>query len=98
MKRVVYHRLAASELIKAGVFYEKRRPGLGNAFLAAVDEARDRIRRNPARGRPEVASLRSLNVRRFPYRLFYDDQPEQLWIVAVAHLARRPGYWVRRAQ
>jgi hypothetical protein len=76
MKRVVYHRLAASELIKAGVFYEKRRPWLGEAFLKAVDAIRDRIRENPARGRPEVAGLRSLKVRRFPYRLFYEDQPD----------------------
>jgi plasmid stabilization system protein ParE len=96
MKRVVYHRLAASELIKAGVFYERRRPWLGEAFLAAVDATRDKIRENPARGRQEAAGLRSLKVRRFPYRLFYDEQPERLWIVAVAHLARRPGYWVRR--
>jgi plasmid stabilization system protein ParE len=97
MKRVVYHRLAASELIKAAVFYEKQRPWLGDAFLKAVDAARDKIRENPARGRPEVASLRSFKVRRFPYRLFYDEQPERLWIVAVAHLARRPGYWRQRA-
>ena len=96
MKRVVYHRLAASELIEASVFYEKRRPLLGDVFLAAVDATRDRIRENPARGRPEKSSLRSLKVRRFPYRLFYDEQPDCLWIVAVAHLGRRPGYWVRR--
>jgi plasmid stabilization system protein ParE len=96
MKRVVYHRLAANELIEAAVFYEQRRPWLGDFFLAAVDATRDRIRENPARGRPESSDLRSLRVRRFPYRLFYDEQPNRLWIVAVAHLGRRPGYWVRR--
>ncbi len=98
MKRVVYHRLAASELIQAGVFYEKRRPWLGTVFLTAADAARDKIRENPARGRLEVAGLRSLKVRRFPYRLFYVEQPERLWIVAVAHLARRPGYRRRRVE
>ena len=96
MKHVVYHRLAASELILASVFYENCRPFLGERFLAAIDFTRDKIVENPDRGRPESLGLRSLKVRRFPFRLFYDEQPGRLWIVAVAHLARKPGYWVRR--
>jgi toxin ParE1/3/4 len=96
MKRVVYHRLAASEFIEASAFYEKRRPLLGDRFVAAVDVAREKVRENPARGRPEKYRLRSFKVRRFPYRLFYEEQAERLWIVAVAHLIRRPGYWVKR--
>ena len=96
MKRVVYHRLAASEFVEASVFYEKRRPLLGDRFMAAVDMAREAVRENPARGRPEKSGLRSFKVRRFPYRLFYEEQEDRLWIVAVAHLSRRPGYWVRR--
>ncbi len=96
MKRVVYPRLAASELIEASAFYERRRPLLGDRFVAAVDVAREKVRENPARGRPEKFGLRSFKVRRFPYRLFYEEQADQLWVVAVAHLGRRPGYWVRR--
>ena len=49
MKRVVYHRLAASELIDAAVFYEGRRPFLGDEFVTEVDAARDKIRANPKR-------------------------------------------------
>jgi hypothetical protein len=37
MKRVVYHRLAANELIETAVFYEKQRARLGSAFLAAIE-------------------------------------------------------------
>ena len=96
MKRVVYHRLAASELIDAAVFYEERRPFLGDEFVTEVNAARDRIRANPKRGRTEKLELRSFKVRRFPYRLFYAVEPDRLWIVAVAHLSRRPGCWVRR--
>jgi len=98
MKRVVYHRLAASELVDAAVFYEQRRPLLGDEFINEADAARDKIRVNPARGRLEKFGLRSLKVRRFPYRLFYLVEPERLWIVAVAHLSRRPGHWRRRVK
>ena len=96
MKRVVYHRLAASELVDAAVFYEERRPFLGDEFVTEVDAAREKIRANPKRGRIEKLGLRSFKVRRFPYRLFYALELDRLWIVAVAHLSRRPGYWVRR--
>jgi plasmid stabilization system protein ParE len=96
MKRVVYHRLAASELIEAAVFYEKRRPLLGDEFLNEADATRDKIAENPTGGRPEQFALRSLKMRRFPYRLFYHVEPARLWIVAVAHLSRKPGYWTRR--
>ena len=61
-----------------------------------MDAARDKIRANPKRGRVEKLGLRSFKVRRFPCRLFYALEPDRLWIVAVAHLSRRPGYWVRR--
>ena len=78
MKRVVYHRLAASEFIKASVFYETRRPLLGGQFMDEIDATRDKILKNPARGRPEKFGLRSLKLRRFPYRLFYQVEPSAL--------------------
>lgn len=96
MKRVVYHRLAANELVAAAVFYEGRRVNLGDEFITEVNEVRERIRANPKRGRLEKFGLRSFKVRWFPYRLFFFDEPTRLWIVAVVHLSRRPGYWRRR--
>ncbi len=37
MKRVVYHRRAAAELLESARFYDQRRAGLGDEFLTAVD-------------------------------------------------------------
>src|SRR5437016_2272535 len=37
MKRVVYHRLAAAELIESAQFYDERQARLGDEFLTAVD-------------------------------------------------------------
>jgi hypothetical protein len=28
--------------------------------------------------------------------MVYVLQPDRVWIVAVAHLSRKPGYWARR--
>jgi plasmid stabilization system protein ParE len=96
VKRVVYHRLAARELIASAEFYEPRRAGLGDVFLDAVEATTRALRAHPATGRQEPHDTRSMRVKRFPYRLFYTVQSDRIWIVAVAHPSRRPGYWSRR--
>jgi plasmid stabilization system protein ParE len=40
--------------------------------------------------------LRRLLVPRFPYGLLYRVEDERIFIVAVAHFSRRPGYWRSR--
>jgi len=96
VKRVVYHRLAATEHIKSARFYERRRIALGDEFIAEVDAAILRIQRQPELGPVGKYDERSRRVRRFPFRIVYEIQPDRIWIVAVAHLSRRPGYWIRR--
>jgi hypothetical protein len=29
----------------------------------------------------------------FPYAIIYLNQPDRVWIVAVVHMKRKPGYW-----
>lgn len=96
MKPVKYHRLAESELVKSARFYESRREFLGDDFLDLVDEALDGIRSDPGWGRPGKFNTRSWKVRRFPFRIVYLEQPARIWIVAVAHLSRKPDYWLNR--
>lgn len=96
MKRVAYHRLAARELINSAADYEAARPLLGERFLDVVDMTTLLIQRHPALGTPGRAGTRSRATRRFPYRVVYLEQPDRIWIVAIAHQSRRPGYWLRR--
>ncbi len=96
MKPVAYHRLAASELIKSAAFYERRNPTLGETFLSAVDATLPKIQSNPELGKPGKLGSRSWKIKRFPFRIIYLEQLDRFWIVAVAHLSRRPDYWIRR--
>ena len=98
MKRVAYHRLAAAELIESARFYDGRRTGLGDEFLSAVDAVQELIRTQPQLGRRGLPGTLSLRTRRFPFRVVYELQPDRIWIVAVAHLSRKPGYWARRLE
>ena len=37
-----------------------------------------------------------ISVAIFPYAVVFMEKPEHIWIVAVMHMKRRPGYWRER--
>ena len=80
------------------LFYDQRRAGLGEEFVAEAEAVLELIRAHPESGRPGCHGTRSRPTKRFPFRLVYEVQPDRVWIVAVAHLSRRPGYWARRLE
>ena len=96
MKPVAYHRLAENELVESARFYEQRREFLGENFLDAAGRTLANIQTNPEFGRVGKFSTRSWKVKRFPFRIVYLEQPDRIWIVAIAHLSRKPNYWLER--
>ena len=97
MKPVVVHSLAKEDLDEAVAFYEHQQAGLGLDLLRAVQRAIGRIQQSPQLGATYKATeFRHYVVSRFPYIIFYTELAEVIWIVAVAHGRRRPGYWRRR--
>jgi len=42
------------------------------------------------------SGFRHVVLRRFQYILFCQELPDVIWIAAVAHGKRRPGYWRSR--
>ena len=89
----------ASDEFRAAVrWYEGRRRGLGGEFFDAVVatlsliETRPEIGSSPFRD-PET---RRMLVSRFPYQVVYRLVPDEIIVVAIAHLRRRPGYWKHR--
>ena len=91
-----FHPEAHAEFLAALERYERLRPGLGAAFLDAVQTAADYAQRSPDAGAPVGTALRRVFVRRFPYCLLYAVDPDLLRIVAVAHFRRHPRYWADR--
>lgn len=97
VKQIVLHREAREELDEAMLWYERQRTGLGMELLTEVESASRRISAQPEVGSCSGRqSIGFLLVRRFPYVLYYLDLPERIWILAVAHARRRPGYWKSR--
>ena len=81
---------------EAIAFYDRESRTIGSALAEAVGAAIAFVREHPEAGRPIRRVLRRWQVRRFPYTLFYRDEPERIYVLAVAHHRRKPGYWLNR--
>ena len=90
---------AASDEFTAAVrWYESQRLGLGAALFDAVSATIARIEQQPEIGgpaHPDSRTRRTL-VERFPYQVVYRLAQDEIVVVAIAHLKRRPGYWKHR--
>ena len=98
MRRVQTSEPAAAEFSEAVRWYESRRPGLGGEFFDRVAATLSLIRANPEIGSTVSSDGRTRRtlVPRFPYQVIYRLRPDDIVIVAIAHLKRRPGYWEHR--
>jgi len=56
-----------------------------------------RISTHPDAGAPLAGEFRKRIVPGFPYNIIYRVWEDYIYLVAVAHHSRRPGYWRERA-
>jgi plasmid stabilization system protein ParE len=96
VRRVEFHPQAQEEFISAAQFYEDQTEGLGLDFVITVQQTYERLLEFPASGPPLGRRLRRVLVPKFPYSLLYRVEPGRIYIIAVMHLHRRPGYWRSR--
>jgi plasmid stabilization system protein ParE len=90
---VVFRRRVGKDLAGGYRWYEERRRGLGEEFLAAVDAAFDAIERFPEIFAQVHGNVRRSSVSRFPYAVFYRVEPKRILILTVLHTARNPRLW-----
>lgn len=96
MKPVEFHPDAADEANDAVDYYEGIRAGLGDDFRVELEAALARIQQNPQMYAAESGSVRVCPLHRFPYSIDYEELADRIWVAAVGHQKRRPGYWTRR--
>jgi toxin ParE1/3/4 len=98
VKRVEFHEDARAEFLAAAVYYESQAPGLGQDFVSIVERTYVGLQKFPQIGRPFGRRLRRVIVPQFPFGLLYRIERSRIFVVAVMHLDRRPGYWRTRGR
>ncbi|WP_224240715.1 type II toxin-antitoxin system RelE/ParE family toxin [Hyalangium gracile] len=96
------HPSASLELDAAAEWYERRGSELGQDFIEEVRKALRVIAERPGTfpawpGLNHTPPIHRFLLSRFPFALPYMVSDERVVVLAVAHLRRRPGYWLRRA-
>jgi len=88
--------VASQELDDARDFYNLEKEGLGDDFWQEVKHALNSITVFPEAWHPLSLRTRRCRLRRFPYGVIYQIRKDELLIIAVAHLHRKPDYWKKR--
>jgi plasmid stabilization system protein ParE len=96
MKAVVFQEDAETEMLEAAAYYEAQQSDLGRRFLAAVQDAINRIVLNPSLYPVVTSDVQRCLTKIFPFGVLFRDRPEQIEVIAVMHLHRDPGYWQER--
>lgn len=96
MKPPIFRPAAAADVEEAYRWYEERRAGLGEEFLAAVQGTLESIMANPELYPVVHRQTRRALLRRFPYGLYYRVVQGQVVVVACMHASRDPRRWQSR--
>jgi toxin ParE1/3/4 len=92
------HPGASAEVAKQAIWYDSRRDGLGDEFLAAVDDAFDLIEEAPLRWPlwPGFEPAHRVLLTRFPFAVAYVVRADSVFVLAVPHTHSEPGQWFNR--
>jgi toxin ParE1/3/4 len=88
--------LAELEISEAYFYFETKRQGLGDEFLARLDDTLGRISESPELYALEKRGVRKVRLRQFPYVLGYYIDSEQIVVLGLLHGSRDPKMWNER--
>ena len=91
------HEHAEAELDDAIAVIEGARSGWGFQFLASFDVTIRTIMDYPDIGR-RAGRFRVFTMADWPYKIVYALEEDLIFITAIAHHKRKPGYWRKRAR
>lgn len=98
MMHVVFLPEAEQEMLEAASYYQSQATGLGVDFLSEVERAVKSIAEFPNTWPILEGELRRRLIKRFPFGILYRIESEEIVVIAVVHLRRKPGYWKERIQ
>lgn len=96
MIQLEFHPEAEEELMEAERWYRERSEVASQAFALEISLALDSVLQSPERWPRTHLDERRFVLDRFPYSVLYRINADTVYVMAIAHHKRRPGYWRRR--
>ena len=89
--RLTFRPEVPADLASAASWYHHQRAGLGEEFLSEYRLALDALVKRPLLRPEDQSGMRFWLVKRFPYRIFYRVQDDNIVVAAVFHVRRNPA-------
>ena len=96
MANLKFHPQVSSEIKSSYNWYQKQAEGLGEDFLNELKSAYQAIVEFPKAWPPFKKGFRRFILSKFPFSVIYKENENNVFVVAVMHNSRRPGYWLKR--
>ena len=97
-KSIRFHPEAEQEYLASLAWYGERSVIAARDFESGVTTAIETIRAAPQRWPNYFGGFQRYMLHQFPFSIVYQELLSEIFVVAVAHGHRRPGYWRKRAE
>jgi plasmid stabilization system protein ParE len=88
-----FHPLAEQELYEAIEYYNECQDGLGIEFAREIYTTIQLITQFPKAWSILSKNTRRCLANRFPYGVIYQETEEEILVIAIMQVNRKPGYW-----
>ena len=96
MRKLIFHPDVKNEIKYSYRWYEKQAKGLGEDFLNEL-EASYQIIKEFSEAWPNFQDgFKRYVLAKFPFSIIYRKSGGKIYIIAVMHNRRKPGYWHKR--
>lgn len=97
MKPIRFHPEARDELAHEALYLSAVSVRLAERFVAAVEAATQLASEFPGIGSPYLHRTQRVFPRgKFRFSVVYVERPAEVYVIAIAPFARKPGYWRAR--
>ena len=96
MPDIIFHPDIENEIKASYDWYQNQASGLGNDFLTELESAYQAIIELPDTWPKFQLGFRRFLLSKFPFSVIYCYSRNTIFVVAVMHNSRKPGYWCER--
>lgn len=96
MTNIIFHPDVEQEVKASYLWYQKQALGLGGDYLSELESAYQAITELPNTWPKFQFGFRRFLLSKFPFSVIYQHKDSTVFIVAVMHNSRKPGYWHAR--
>lgn len=96
MAKLIFHPDVQYDIKESYDWYEDKVIGLGDDFMNELESAIEAVTALPDTWPNFLKGFRRFLLKRFPFSLIYRANEDRVYVVAIMHNSRKPGYWVDR--